>query len=218
MGLSARPRFDHALGLRDLLLRILDSLFLEESTNMYQTIVRNLRPKMDQVVDQLSENLRSLRTGKANSALVENISVSYYGSKVPLKQMASISTPDPSSIIIQPWDNNSLGDIELAIQNSEIGLNPSSDGRVIRLTLPPMTAERREELIKMIHKQAEECRVVLRNLRESAWKEIKKLETQKQITEDDRYSAEKDLNKLIEDYNHKINTVIETKEKEIRTI
>ncbi len=185
---------------------------------MYQAIIRNLRPKMQEVVDKLDENFRSLRTGKANSALVENIAVSYYGSKVPLKQMAQISVPDPNLIVIQPWDVNSLGDIELAIRNSEIGLNPSSDGRVIRLSLPPMTAERREELIKMIHKTAEECRVILRNLREDSWKEIKKLEAGKFITEDDRYGAEKELNMLIEDFNKKINELINNKEKEIRTI
>jgi len=185
---------------------------------VYQKLINNLRPKMDEVVEKLTESFRALRTGKANSALVENIAVNYYGSKVPLKQMANISTPDASLIVIQPWDNNSLGDVELAIQNSDIGLNPSSDGRSIRLSLPPMTADRREELVQMIHKNAEASRVVLRNLREESWKEIKKLESQKSITEDDRYAAEKDLNKLIEDYNSKINNAVVNKEKEIRTI
>ncbi|MEK7143033.1 MAG: ribosome recycling factor, partial [Patescibacteria group bacterium] len=164
------------------------------------------------------DNFRSLRTGKANTALVENIQISYYGSNLPLKQMANLSAPNPNTIVIQPWDANALGDIELAIRNSQIGLNPSNDGRIIRLTLPPMTAERREELVKMIHQMAEECRVVLRNLREDAWREIKKLESQKQITEDDRYRAEKELNQLIEKYNLKINQSIEDKEKDIRTV
>lgn len=185
---------------------------------MYQKLINNLRPKMDEVEEKLTESFRALRTGKANSALVENIAVNYYGSKVPLKQMANISTPDASLIVIQPWDNNSLGDVELAIKNSDIGLNPSSDGRAIRLSLPPMTADRREELVQMIHKNAEASRVVLRNLREESWKEIKKLEGQKLITEDDRYAAEKELNKLIEDYNSKINNSVLNKEKEIRTI
>ena len=185
---------------------------------MYQTIIRNLNPKMKQVTDKLDENLRTLRTGKANSGLVENILVDYYGSKAPLKQMANITTPDPNLIVIQPWDQNSLGDIVLAIQNSEIGLNPTNDGRAIRLVLPPMTAERREELIRSVHKMAEEARVMLRNLREDAWKDVKKLEADKKITEDDRYRAEKELNKLIEDFNLNINKIIEAKEKEIRTI
>lgn len=185
---------------------------------MFQKIVSQLKSKMQEVIDKLQENFRGIRTGKASSALVENIAVSYYGSKVPLKQMANITTPDASLIVIQPYDINSLGDVELAIQNSDIGINPSSDGRSIRLSLPPMTAERREELVKMIHKAAEESRIVLRNLREDAWREVKQLETQKQITEDDRYSAEKELNKIIEEFNHKINELIETKEKEIRAI
>ena len=185
---------------------------------MYQTIIHNLRPKMQEVIDKLSENFRSLRTGKANAALVENIAVSYYGTKMPLKQMAQISVPDANLIVIQPWDANSLGDIELAIRNSEIGASPVNDGRLIRLTLAPMTAERREELVKVLHKTAEECRVFLRNLREDSWKEIKKIETAKQITEDDRYRAEKDLNNLIEDFNKKISELIENKEKEIRTV
>ena len=185
---------------------------------MYQNIIRGLKPKMQEVTEKLEENLRPIRTGKANSALVENILVSYYGTKTPLKQMANISTPDASLIVIQPWDANSLGDIEIAITNSEIGINPTNDGRAIRLSLPPMTAERREELVKMIHKTAEECRIALRNLREEAWKDAKKLETDKQLTEDDKYAAEKELNKLIEEYNSKINQIIETKEQELRTI
>jgi len=185
---------------------------------MYQNILRNLRPKMQETQDKLAESFRLLRTGKATSALVENIIVSYYGTKVPLKQMAQISVPDPSSILIQPWDANSLGDIELAIRNSEIGLNPTSDGRQIRLSLPPMTAERRQDLIRLLHQSAEECRIAMRNLREEAWKEIKKLESQKQITEDDRYTAEKELNKLIDDFNSKTDELVGAKEKEIRTI
>lgn len=185
---------------------------------MYQKIINNLRLKMKEVIEKLSENFRGMRTGKASAALVENILVSYYGAKTPLKQMANITAPDPNLIVIQPWDANSLGDIELALRNSDVGLNPSSDGRLIRLSLPPMTAERREELIQLIHKISEESRIVLRNLREEAWKEIKKLENQKQITEDDRYRAEKELNKEISDCNLKINNLIEDKEKEIRTI
>lgn len=185
---------------------------------MYQDIIRNLRPKMQEVIDKLSESFRQLRTGKANAALVENIQVTYYGSKAPLKQMAQISVPDAFSIVIQPWDATSLGDIELAIRNSEIGLNPTSDGRKVRLNLPPMTSERREELVKMVHKTSEECRVVLRNLRGDAWREIGKLKSGKQITEDDYESAEKELNKIIDDFNLKINQVLDNKEKEIRTI
>lgn len=185
---------------------------------MYQKIISELKPKMDEVVDKFSENLKGLRVDQANASLVENLSVSYYGSKISLKQMANISIPNPNLIVIQPWDNNSLNDIVLAIENSDLGLNASSDGRAIRLVLPPMTEERRHDLGKMIHKSAEECRIVLRNLREDAWKKIRHFEEQKQITEDDRYRAEKELNKLIDDFNLKINQILDQKEKEIRTI
>ncbi len=185
---------------------------------MFEKIISALRPKMDEVIQKLDETFRGIRTGKANAGLVENIMVTYYGTRVPLKQMANISVPDANLLVIQPWDANSLGDVELAISNSDLGINPTSDGRSIRLALPPMTADRRDELVKMIHKTAESSRVVLRNLREDAWREIKKLESQKQITEDDRYDAEKEINKLIDDYNLKINNLIDDKEKEIRTI
>jgi ribosome recycling factor len=173
---------------------------------------------MNEVMEVLKEDLKSIRTGKSNPGLVEGIMVSYYGSNVPLKQMANISTPDANLIVIQPWDVNSLGDIELAIQNSKIGLTPSSDGRMIRLALPPLTADRREEIIKMVHQKAESARVVLRNLREESWREIQQQEKANQITEDDRYDAEKELNNLIRDYNQKVETLIKDKEKEIRTI
>ena len=190
----------------------------QREVTVYQSIINQLRPKMDEVVKKLTEDLQALRIGSANASLVENISVSYYGTKAPLKQMANISIPDATLIVIQPWDQNSLNDIILAIENSGIGLNPTNDGRTIRLVLPPMTQERRGEIIKMVHKMAEECRIVLRNLREEAWKKIKQLEGQKQITEDDRYRAEKDLNKIIENYNLKINNLIEKKEKDIGAI
>lgn len=185
---------------------------------MYERIIRDLHQKMDQVLEKLKEDFRGLRTGKADASLVENVQVNYYGSKVPLKQMANISTPEANLIVIQPWDANSLGDIELGIRNAELGLTPSNDGRKICLSLPAMTSERREELIKIVHQLAEEGRIILRNLREESWKEIKKLETQKQITEDDRYDAEKKLNQDIADFNLKINQIIGDKEKEMRTI
>ena len=185
---------------------------------MYQGILNKLRPKMQEVLEKFEDSLKGLRVSQANAALVENISVSYYGSNTPLKQMANISIPDPNLIVVQPWDNNSLNDIVLAIENSKVGLNPSSDGRTIRLVLPPMTAERREDLVKMIHTSSEQSRIVLRNLREDTWKSIKQLKTRKEITEDDCYKAEKDLNKMIDDFNLKINQLITNKEKEIRAI
>lgn len=185
---------------------------------MYQNEIRSLKQKFEQIIVKLSEDFAGIRTGRASTGLVENIMVSYYGSTAPLKQMATISTPDAAQIVIQPWDKNSLGDIELAIRNSDINLSPSSDGNVVRIVLPPMTEDRREELIKNIHRKGEEARVALRSVRGETWDKVKRMEKDKELTEDDRYSAEKELNKIIEENNEKIESAIVEKEKEIRTV
>jgi ribosome recycling factor len=185
---------------------------------MYQTEMKILRQKFDQVIDKLSEDFKGIRTGRASSGLVENIIVTYYGQNTPLKQMANITTPDAALIQIQPWDKNSLGDIELAISNSDLNLSPTNDGNVIRISLPPMTQERREELVRNISKKAEEARIALRNVRGEAWEQIQKMQKAGTLTEDDKYSAEEELNKTINDYNKKIETVFKEKETEIRSI
>jgi len=182
-----------------------------------QPILNKLRPKMDEVTTKLKEDLQSIRTGKASSALVDNVMVNYYGSKSPLKNMANVSTPDATLIVIQPWDINSVGDIETAIRNANLGVGISSDGRSVRISLPPLTEERRLEFVKLAHQKAEASRIVLRNLREEAWKEIQALEKTGDLTEDDRYQGEKDLNRIIEDYNKKIQVLIEDKEKELKS-
>lgn len=185
---------------------------------MLQPILNQLRPKMDEVIAKLKEDLQTVRTGKASAGLVDNIFVSYYGQQTPLKQMAQVSTPDANLITIQPWDANSLGDIEIALRNADLGFGVTNDGRVVRISLPPMTEERRLEFIKLIHQKAEAVRITLRTLREESWREIQRLEKAGQLTEDDRYQGEKDLNKLIEDYNKKIQELIEAKERELKTI
>lgn len=173
---------------------------------------------MDEVVQKLTEDLQMLRTGKASASLVENIQVSYYGTQTPLKNMAQISTPDAFLIVVQPWDANATGDVENSLRNSSLGFGVASDGRVIRLTLPPLTQERRAEFIKLIHQKAESCRIVLRSLRQEAWEEIQKEKKQGKLTEDDLYEGEKELNKQIEDYNQKIKKIIEDKEKDLNTV
>lgn len=185
---------------------------------MLQPILNRLRPKMDEVITKLKEDLQTVRTGKASAALVDNIFVSYYGSQTPLKQMAQVSTPDANLITVQPWDANSLGDIEIALRNANLGFGISSDGRVVRISLPPMTEERRLEFIKLIHQKAEAVRITLRNLREESWREVQRLEKAGQLTEDDRYRGEEELNKMIEDFNKKILEMIEAKERELKTI
>lgn len=185
---------------------------------MYQKVISELSAKFDQVIDRLKQDFSNIRTGRASTGLVDGIMVTYYGSTVPLKQMAQISTPDASLIVIQPWDKGALSDVELAIRNSDLGISPTNDGSVVRVALPPLTQERRDELVRNISKKGEEGRIALRNVRGEAWDKIKKMEKNSEITEDDRYKAEEELNKKIDDFNKRIEALVEEKEKEIRTI
>jgi ribosome recycling factor len=185
---------------------------------MYQTEMKIMKQKFEQVIAKLQDDFKGIRTGRASSGLVENIMVIYYGQTTPLKQMANITTPDASLISIQPWDKNSLGDIELAIRNSDLNLSPTNDGNAVRISLPPMTEERRIELIRNISKKAEEARIALRNVRQDAWDEIQKMQKSGTITEDDKYSAENEINKIIADYNKKVEETLNDKEKEIKSI
>jgi len=185
---------------------------------MYDKEIRDLKSKFEQIIDKLKEDFAGIRTGRASTGLVENIMVSYYGSTTPLKQMATLTVPDPAHIVIQPWDKNALGDIELAIANSETGLSPTNDGNVIRVNLPSMTEEHREELIRGISRKGEEARIALRSVRGEVWDRIKKMEKEGTVTEDDRYSAEKELNDVINDFNQKISQTVTEKEKDLRSI
>lgn len=185
---------------------------------MYDKEIKDLKSKFVQIIEKLAEDFAGIRTGRASTGLVENIMVSYYGQTQSLKQMATLSTPDPTQIVIQPWDKNALGDIELAVRNSETGLSASSDGNVVRVSIPPMTQEHREELIRNISRKGEEARIALRTVRGDAWDRIRKMEKAGEVTEDDRYSAEKELNDLINDYNEKVEQAVKNKEKDLRAI
>lgn len=185
---------------------------------MYQAKLKELKSKFDQVISKLDEDFQNIRTGRASTSLVENIMVTYYGTTAPLKQMASLSTPDSSQIVVQPWDKNSLGDIELAIKNSDLNLSPVNNGNVVMIVLPPMTQERRAEIAETLEKKGEEARIALRNVRGEIWDEIKRMEKRSQITEDDRYSAEEEINKTISDYNKKVQNLVDRKKEEVRSI
>jgi len=185
---------------------------------VYPEVIKKLKQDFEQIVERLAEDFANIRTGRASTGLVENIKVSYYGSVAPLKQMATLSTPDAAQIVIQPWDKNSLGDIELAIRNSQLNLSPVNDGNVVRIMLPPMTEERREELVRNISRKGEEGRIALRTVRQEAWEKIKKMEKNDEITEDDRYAAEKELNEVIDEFNKKIEETVKGKEAELRTV
>lgn len=181
-------------------------------------IYNQTKPRMQELVDKLIDSLKTIHTGRASSLLVEDIGVSYYGSTVPLKQVATIATPEATLITIIPWDKGALVQIEAAIRDSGRNLNPTSDGTTIRIALPPMSQERREELVKLVHKMAEETRIGLRNIRKEAWERVQQEVKAGKLTEDDKYDGERDLNRMIDDFNDNVATMIATKEKDIRTI
>ena len=172
--------------------------------------------RMKKTVTSLKEGFASLRTGRASASLFDKIKVDYYGDKSPLNQVANISIPEARLIVIQPWDKGLIGEIEKAIRSSELSLNPSNDGKVIRIAIPPLTGERRNELSKLAKNQAEQSRVAVRNIRRDGNDELKKLLKNGDLTEDDERTNTEELQKLTDSYIAKINQVLEEKEKEIR--
>jgi len=174
--------------------------------------------KMIKTVEALQNSYSTVRAGRANPAVIDQIKVDYYGTPTPINQIAGISTPDPRTLMITPWDANSLKPIEKAILTSDLGINPSNDGRVIRLQFPQPTEERRKELIKQIHKQAEDSKVSVRNVRRDAVEKYKAQKKTGEITEDDLTDTEKDLQKLTDKYIEEINKVSAKKESEIKEI
>jgi len=174
--------------------------------------------KFDKGIERFKQEIAGLRTGRASSALVENIEIESYGSRMPIVHVASVSIPDARTIAIQPWDKSNMGPIEKAIQAANIGLNPVNDGVLIRLSIPPMTEERRKELVKVLGKLAEEARIALRNVREDAIKDLKKKQDNGEYTEDDVENEKKDLQEVVDKYNAQIKDITEAKEKEIMTI
>lgn len=185
---------------------------------MYQEIIKNTEKSMEESFDFLKNELSKIRTGRANIELVSDVSVECYGTKTPLKQLATITAPEPQAIVIQPYDKNTLGDIEKGIQASQLELNPVNDGSVVRINIPPLTEERRKEIVSIMKQKLEESRISIRTVREKGWKEIKELESGGKITEDDKFKAQEDLNKIVEDFNKKIEELGDNKEKEILSI
>lgn len=174
--------------------------------------------RMKKALDVLRKEYSSLRAGRATPALLDKISVDYYGTPTPVNQVANISVPEPRMIVIQPWEKTMLAIIEKAILKSDLGLTPNSDGAVIRLSIPQLTQQRRTELVKVIHKKAEDDRVAIRNLRRDANESIKKLEKDKAISEDEAKKAQDDMQKLTDKYIKEIDHVMTTKEKEIMEV
>ncbi len=170
---------------------------------------------MDRAVRSLGAELQKVRTGRANPALLEGVQVDYYGTPTPLNQLATLSAPDPRLIVVSPFDKGSLGDVERAIQAADLGLTPSNDGKVIRLPIPPLTEERRKELVKQIKKTAEEHKIGVREARRSAVSMLKDLEGEGSVPADDRRRAEKTVQDLTDQFIGKIDTMTQEKEEEI---
>lgn len=171
--------------------------------------------KMKKTAEVLKTQLASVRAGRANAAVLDQITVDYYGVPTPIQQVASVSVPDPRSLMIQPWDASVLKGIEKAILASELGINPQNDGRVIRLVFPQLTEERRKELAKQVKKYGEEAKVAVRNIRRDAIDKFKKQQKASEITEDDYKTIEKDIQKLTDDYIKEVDNIADKKEKEL---
>jgi ribosome recycling factor len=179
------------------------------------TIIRHAEDKMKKSLSALEEEFNTLRTGRASPALFDKIRVEYYGNPTPLNQVATISVPEARLVVIQPWDKSTIGDIEKAIQKSELSVNPSNDGKVIRINIPPLTEERRKEYVKVAKNMAEQCRVSIRNVRRDANDELKKAEKDGEMSEDELKRAEDHVQKLTDRYVDDVNTLLDAKEKEI---
>jgi len=178
----------------------------------------SIKTRMDKALSDLQHEMATIRTGRASLSILDNLRVDYYGTPTPLNQIANLHVPEPALITIQPWDVSQIGLIEKVIRTSDLGLNPANDGKIIRLPIPPLTEERRKELVKKLHGVAEHHRVAVRNIRRDGNDAVKKLFKDKKITEDDYKKAHDEIQKLTDTYMDKIDTASRTKEKDILEI
>ncbi len=176
------------------------------------------KERMVKSIKALENDFNTLRTGRATPALLDGVKVDYYGTPTPLNQTANISVPEARLLVIQPWDKSTLGIIEKAIQSADLGFNPSNDGKVIRINIPPLTEDRRKELVKVAKNNAEQSRVAIRNIRRDANEELKKAQKNSEITEDDLKRGETEIQKLTDDHIAKIDEILKTKESEIMEV
>jgi len=174
--------------------------------------------RMDAAVEVLRKEYGSIRTGRASLALLDGIMVDYYGTPTPIGQLASLSIPEPRQIAIQPWEQRIIPEIEKAILKSDLGLTPTNDGRIIRINIPPLTEERRKQLVKVVRKRAEEARVAIRNIRRDSNEELKRLEKERHISEDEVKRSQDEIQKLTDSYIAKVDEILDHKEKEIMEV
>ncbi|MCZ0932540.1 MAG: ribosome recycling factor [Oligoflexia bacterium] len=185
---------------------------------MWESYSQTAKEKMENNVSAFRSRLRKIRTGRAHPALLESVTVLYYGSQTPLSQMANITSPSPRSLVVNPWDEKALKEIEQALARANLGINPQNDGKVIRLNLPELTEERRKELVKEVKKEGEKCRVDLRNNRRGIMEEVKKAVKDKKLSEDDQKQVSDEIQKLTDHFVEQVEKTIQAKEKEIMEI
>ena len=181
-------------------------------------LIKNTEDKMNKTISALERDFKSIRAGRANASVLDRITVDYYGVPTPIGQMAAVSVPEPRVLMIQPWDASSIKDIEKSIRTSGIGINPQNDGRVIRLSFPPLTEERRKEIVKSVKKMSEDSKVAIRNTRRDAIEKLKALKKSNTITEDDVSNGEKKIQNLTDKFCKEIEELADIKEKEILEI
>lgn len=186
-------------------------------TQNLQVLSHEGEEKMKRAVANVTREFSELRGGRATPALVEHLTVDYYGAPTPLKQLAAITAPEPRLLVIQSWDAKLVPDIEKAIQKAQLGVTPVVDGKLVRLPIPPLTGERRDELIKLVHKLAEDGRVVIRTIRRDANEAVKKLKTDKQISDDDAFTSQETIQKLTDRYIEQITALVKAKELELHS-
>jgi len=183
-----------------------------------QEFKKKANEKMNNAVEAFKKDLATFRTGRASLSILDNIRVDYYGSLVPLNQVATLGIPEPRTITIQPWEQKMVGEIERAIMKSDLGLTPINDGKTIKINIPPLTEERRKQLVKVVRKRAEEARVAVRNIRRDIIEEIKKAEKDKKLSEDDSRKIQDEIQKITNSFIEKIDKILEQKEKEIMEV
>jgi ribosome recycling factor len=182
---------------------------------MIDDVNKDAEERMKKALDALRRDLLSIRTGRATPALIDRLPIEYYGTPTPLNQLATVSAPEARLLVVQPWDKGALAIIEKALQKSEMGFNPSNDGRLIRIPIPPLTEDRRREMVKMVKHKVEECRVSIRNIRRDALHDLKEMETEKMISEDEHKRGNEKIEDLVHKYVRQAEVIGEEKETEV---
>jgi ribosome recycling factor len=185
---------------------------------MQKETKKKLTERMDKTIDALKKDLASIRTGRASLSIFDGIMVDYFGTPTPINHVATLSVPESRLITIQPWDPKMISEIEKAIQRSDLGLNPNNDGKIIRVAIPPLTEERRKEIVKHVHKRGEEAKIALRNIRRDTNDEVKKIEKEEHLSEDETKRSIEEIQKITDSYIKKVDEIVAHKEEEIMEV